>query len=79
VISSPVPYVIGSGTVITTDPSITTNGVTDFGKMYRGLAIDGPLSAYLFGSTSTFDTSSGFDTIVGGGGGIGWRPNHRHH
>ena len=28
VITSPVPYVITGGTVITTDPSITTNGVT---------------------------------------------------
>ncbi len=36
VITSPVPYLITSGTVITTDPSITTNGVTDYGKIYRG-------------------------------------------
>ena len=36
VISSPVPYLITNGTVITTDPSITTNGVTDYGKIYRG-------------------------------------------
>jgi hypothetical protein len=67
-ISSPVPYVITSGTTITTDPTITTNGVTDFGTIYRGPAIDGPLSAFLFGSTSTFDTSSGFDMIVGSNG-----------
>src|SRR6202043_3033915 len=70
-IASPVPYVVTSNTVIQTDPAITTNGVTDFGKMYRGQAVDGPLSAYLFGSTSDFDISSGFDTIVGGGGGNG--------
>ena len=36
VISSPAPYLITNGTVITTDPSITTNGVTDYGKIYRG-------------------------------------------
>src|SRR5437762_5441466 len=35
-ITSPNPYVITSGTVISTDPSITTNGVTDFGKIYKG-------------------------------------------
>jgi hypothetical protein len=62
VISSPVPYVITSGTVITTDPTITTNGVTDFGKIWRGTSIDGPLSAFIFGSTSAFDTAIGVDT-----------------
>ena len=61
-ITSPVPYVITSGTTISTDPSITTNGVTDFGKIYRGPVTDGPASAWAFGSTSTFDTSSGFDS-----------------
>jgi len=30
-ITSPNPYLITSNTVITTDPSITTNGVTDYG------------------------------------------------
>src|SRR5262245_48102216 len=39
IISSPNPYVITSGTVISTDPSITTNGVTDLGKIYRGRSI----------------------------------------
>src|SRR5450432_1758551 len=63
VISSSVPYVIGSGTTIQTDPSITTNGVTDFGKIYRGPTDDGPVSAWLFGSTSSFDTERGIDTI----------------
>jgi hypothetical protein len=63
-ITSPVPYVITSGTTISTDPSITTNGVTDFGKIYRGPETDGPASAWAFGSTSTFDTSSGFDTGI---------------
>ena len=68
VIASPNPYVINSGTVITTDPSITTNGVTDFGKIYRGPATDGPASAWAFGSTSTFDTSSGFDSQINSSG-----------
>jgi FecR protein len=74
VIRSPVPYVINNGTTIVTlvtHPTITTNGVTDSGKIYRGQSIDGPLSAFLFGSTSGFDTASGFDTLVGGGGGGG--------
>ena len=74
VIASPNPYVINSGTVITTDPSITTNGHTDFGKIWRGPAIDGPLSAFIFGSTSSFDTTSGFDTELNGQmGGAGFK------
>ena len=56
---------ITSGTVITTDPSITTNGVTDYGKIYRGQSIDGAASAWAFGSTSIFDTASGFDALIG--------------
>ena len=73
-ISSPVPYVITSGTTITTDPTITTNGHTDFGKIWRGPAIDGPLSAFIFGSTSSFDTTSGFDTELNGQmGGAGFK------
>src|SRR6266404_4797853 len=60
VISSPVPYVITSGTTITTDPAITTNGVTDFGKIYRDPVDDGPFATYLFGSTSAFDTAIKF-------------------
>ena len=65
VIASSDPYVITSGTHITTDPSITTNGQTDYGKIYRSQAQDGLLSAFLFGSTSAFDTSSGFDAELG--------------
>jgi hypothetical protein len=61
VISSPVPYVITSGTVITTDPLITTNGVTDLGKVWRGRARDGRFSAFIFGSTSAFDKAIGLD------------------
>jgi hypothetical protein len=64
VISSPVPYVIGSGTTITTDPSITTNGVTDFGKIYNGPSVDGTPSDYFFGTTTAFDTSSGFNALL---------------
>src|SRR5439155_606888 len=67
-ITSPVPYLITSGTTITTDPSITTNGVTNFGKIYRGPETDGPASAWAFGSTSTFDTSSGFDSQINSSG-----------
>jgi hypothetical protein len=55
VITSPDPYVITSGTTINTDPTITTNGLTALGKIYRGPAQDGSPSDYLFGSTSSFD------------------------
>jgi hypothetical protein len=72
-ITSPNPYVITSGTVITTDPSITTNGVTDYGKIYRGRSIDGPISAWAFGSTSAFDTASGFDGLIGDGSGAAFK------
>jgi hypothetical protein len=72
-IASPNPYVITSSTVITTDPSITTNGVTDQGKIYRGQSIDGPFSAWAFGSTSAFDTGSGFDSLIGGSSGAAFK------
>jgi hypothetical protein len=72
-ITSPNPYVITSGTVISTDPSITTNGVTDFGKIYRGRSIDGPISAWAFGSTSAFDTTSGFDDLTGDNSGAAFK------
>ena len=62
VISSPAPYLITNGTVITTDPSITTNGVTDYGKIYRGQN-DGAFSLWAFGSTSAFDTALRIDYI----------------
>src|SRR5438094_315261 len=61
-ITSPNPYVITSGTTITTDPSITTNGLTDFGKIYRGAMDDGPFTLWAFGSTSAFDTALNLDT-----------------
>src|SRR6266480_4743169 len=72
-ITSPNPYVITSGTVITTDPSITTNGVTDYGKIYRGRSTDGPFSAWAFGSTSAFDTASGFDDLIGDNSGAAFK------
>jgi hypothetical protein len=56
-IASPDPYVITSGTQINTGPTITTNGITDFGKLYRGPALDGSEFDYLFGSTNSFDTT----------------------
>jgi hypothetical protein len=65
--------VITSGTVITTDPSITTNGVTDLGKIYRGRSIDGPISTWAFGSTSAFDTASGFDDLIGDNSGAAFK------
>jgi hypothetical protein len=72
-ITSPNPYVITSGTVITTDPSITSNGVTDYGKIYRGRSMDGPVSAWAFGSTSAFDTGSGFDDLIGDNSGAAFK------
>ena len=50
------PYVISGATTIQTDPTITTNGQTNFGAIWRGPAEDGPLSAFIFGSTSAFDS-----------------------
>ena len=61
-ISSPNPYVITSGTTITTDPSVTTNGITDCGKIYPGPTDDGAFSQWAFGSTSAFDTALNIDT-----------------
>src|SRR6266496_2196898 len=72
-ITSPNPYVITSGTVISTDPSITTNGVTDLGKIYRGRSIDGAFSAWAFGSTSDFDTASHFDDLIGDSSGAAFK------
>jgi FecR protein len=72
-INSPNPYVITSDTVIATDPSITTNGVTDYGKIYRGQSIDGSFSTWGFGSTSAFDTASGFDAQIGDSSGAAFK------
>src|SRR3984893_8421717 len=54
-ITSPNPYVINSGTQIQTDPTILTNGVTSFGKIYRDETQDGPVPIYLYGSSRPFD------------------------
>ncbi|HZS18522.1 MAG TPA: FecR family protein [Candidatus Udaeobacter sp.] len=72
-ITSPNPYIITSDTIISTDPSITTNGVTDLGKIYRGQSIDGAFSAWGFGSTSPFDTASGFDSLIGDNSGAAFK------
>jgi hypothetical protein len=61
VIDSPNPYIITSGTTITTDPSITTNGATDYGKIYRSPADDGAFTQWAFGSTSAFDNALNVD------------------
>src|SRR5882724_2381950 len=61
-ITSPNPYVITSGTQINTDPMITTNGITDFGKIYRGADQDGPLPTWLGSSPSSFDSVDFFDS-----------------
>jgi hypothetical protein len=65
-ITSPNPYVITSGTVINTDPTITTSGITNFGKIYRGAAVDGPLPTWLGSSPSSFDSVDFFDSSGGG-------------
>ena len=59
-IASPNPYVIDSGTTISTDPLITTNGRTNFGTIYRDPSQDGPFATWPFGSGSSFDRFSGF-------------------
>lgn len=52
---------IDGGTVIQTDPTITRNGETGEGRIYRGPAEDGAFSAWAFTATSAFDMASGFD------------------
>src|SRR5207237_4839451 len=44
-----------------------TNGITDFGKIYRGAAIDGPLPTWLGSSPSSFDS---VDFVNSNGGGF---------
>ena len=58
-ITTPNPYVIGSGTTIQTDPTITTGGVTNNGTFYRGTALDGTPTQFLFGQAET-----SFDQMV---------------
>jgi mannose-6-phosphate isomerase-like protein (cupin superfamily) len=57
-------YQIGNGTVINTDPSITTNGQTNYGKIYDPARDKMPLSQWLFGSTSDFDGQFHFDELI---------------
>lgn len=54
-ITNPNPYVINGTTVVSTNPTITTDGVVNQGALYQSAAIDGPLTNYLYGSTSPFD------------------------
>jgi hypothetical protein len=67
VITAPNPYIVGPGTTINTDPAITNNGISRFGKIYRGMAIDGPFSTWAFGSSSDFDMAAGIDNAFSGG------------
>src|SRR5207237_1726769 len=60
-IGSPSPYLVKSTTQLTTDPSITTDGVINYGTIYRGAAVDGTRSIWFFDGTRLFDTVSGFD------------------
>jgi hypothetical protein len=60
------PYHIINGTQINTDPTITTNGITNFGKIYRGAAQDGPLPTWLGDSPRPFDSVDFFDSNGGG-------------
>ena len=66
-ITAPNPYHITSGTQINTDPTITTNGVTDTGKIYRGTAQDGPLATWLGTTQSSFDNVDFYDSSGGDG------------
>src|SRR5439155_9657042 len=60
------PYHITSGTVINTDPTITTNGITNFGKIYRGAGVDGPLATWLGSTPIPFDSVDFFNSSGGG-------------
>ena len=61
-ITAPAPYPIDSGAMINTDPTITRGGTTDFGTIYRNQTEDGPLATWAFGSTTSFDIVSGFNS-----------------
>ena len=47
--------------MIQTDPTITRNGETGEGRIYRDFPTDGPRSVWLFGATSAFDQTLGLD------------------
>jgi hypothetical protein len=59
VITTPNPYVIKGGTQINTDPTITTGGVTNSGKIYRGVPQDGNFLTWLGATPTAFDNASG--------------------
>jgi len=62
-IPNPDAFPVGEGSQINTGPpTITSNGVTNFGKIYRTTPLDGTRSLWFFRSTRPFDTASGFDT-----------------
>ena len=72
--NNPSLYNIDGTTTILTDPYITTQGVTSYGKIYRGSAVgDGAPSSYLLGAStpSSFDTQVGFDSQFDAGAQIG--------
>jgi FecR protein len=63
-IPDPDAFPLGEGSEINTVglPTITSNGVTNFGKIYRTTPLDGTRSLWFFRSSRPFDTASGFDT-----------------
>ncbi len=63
-IPDPDAFPLGEGSQINTTglPTITSNGITHFGKIYRNTSLDGTRSLWFFRSTRPFDTASGFDT-----------------
>jgi hypothetical protein len=63
-IPDPDAFPVGEGSQINTVglPTITSNGVTNFGKIYRTTPLDGTRSLWFFRSTRPFDTAIGFDT-----------------
>src|SRR4029453_4703808 len=60
-ITAPAPYSVGSDTQIITSgpPRIVSNGVTNYGKIYRTTPLDGIRSLWFFRSTRAFDIASG--------------------
>jgi hypothetical protein len=60
------PYHITNGTAINTDPTITTGGITNIGKIYRSAALDGPLATWFGSSPIPFDSVDFFDNTGGG-------------
>lgn len=62
-IPDPDAYPLGVGAQINTGPpTIVSDGITHFGKIYRTTLLDGTRSLWFFRSTRPFDTASGFDT-----------------